>query len=250
MGDFDFEDALLYGGRNKRLKLPVPEYEASSCESGGRQLIQLSASDIDKASEAPSRYLDDEEDVAPYCGPSHELWDEEGDETEAEDDQEIYVLVCGTSSRGNLEDFRESAARVSSQTVAPTAPNLMNSYSVSKTDSVAVVEANVSPVIPHFGTLVPSNTQCPILRNEAAGRSEKVTGGGENYKAPNHAILMEWQLHNERPWVRVADSSAWFNYGFNETNFREWLQQQIRLRHERLRDHLQTAASRCDSSKS
>jgi len=243
MADFDFED-VLYGGFNN--ESTSAEFESKrGPQSGEHGLIELSASDIDRSSVAPSRYLEDDEDLPIYRGSSHEgPWEEDVEENEDDYFQEIYVLVCGSSSRGDLEDFKMESKSATMHTYPAsngsihTQPKADNSSS----SNVTMVEVNAPTDKYLSGGIATDHAQ--RVRMEGQGRPEKISEIAEHTKAHGQGILMEWQLHNERPWLRTADSSAWFNYGFNETNFREWLNQQIRLRHEKLREHLQSGACR------
>ncbi|KEP59881.1 UNVERIFIED_CONTAM: hypothetical protein HHA_230230 [Hammondia hammondi] len=44
-------------------------------------------------------------------------------------------------------------------------------------------------------------------------------------------VVMEWEVSRDRKWLYARDKSQWFNYGFDETTFREWIQ---KLRDERV----------------
>ncbi|PFH38739.1 hypothetical protein BESB_010810 [Besnoitia besnoiti] len=47
-------------------------------------------------------------------------------------------------------------------------------------------------------------------------------------------VVMDWEVTRDRKWLYARDKAQWFNYGFDEATFKEWVQKLLDERRERL----------------
>ncbi|KAL7065942.1 hypothetical protein ACR3K2_36180 [Cryptosporidium serpentis] len=119
-----------------------------------------------------------------------------------ESDEDIKFLICGVDREGGLNDF----SMKTSQTVTTGISNDIGSIS------------NIS------NTSIKNSTI--IIEPEQAASDTN----------PINNLVMVWETSTEnRPWSRLLDISPWFNYGFTEKSFKEYIIRQLVIRWERIK---------------
>ncbi|KAH8581551.1 Pre-mRNA polyadenylation factor [Cryptosporidium sp. chipmunk genotype I] len=165
---------------------------------------------------------------------------DENDNEDNDDDEDVTFLICGGNEEGGLKDFSRMNDKSSSTGAGGVIDNSMNSasdvlkkgaidYKSGNTGAYSGNSSNTSNQRMNTGdqglhALTVSNTI--YIDNEDSATEEN----------PCKDLQMVWDNNPEqRPWSRLLDVSPWFNYGFTEKTFKEYIIRQLGIRWERIK---------------
>ncbi|KAF7458482.1 Pre-mRNA polyadenylation factor [Cryptosporidium felis] len=149
----------------------------------------------------------------------------EKEKVDKEEEEDVTFLICGGNEEGGLKDFSELSS------------NANNNGNNGSSISLSELTGNT----PNSGTTPTANNQQKqngqnihtLNASNTIYIENEDTAFGEN---PCKDLQMVWDNNPElRPWSRLLDVSPWFNYGFTEKTFKEYIIRQLGIRWERIK---------------
>ncbi|EAK89745.1 Pre-mRNA polyadenylation factor [Cryptosporidium parvum Iowa II] len=170
-------------------------------------------------------------------GTKNEDYDENDNE---DDDEDITFLICGGNEEGGLKDFSKLNDKISStggdnevdNSINPASDVLKKGMTDCKPGNTGASNGNSSNINNQKMNTGDQNLHALNVSNTIYIDNED-TATEEN---PCKNLQMVWDNNPElRPWSRLLDVSPWFNYGFTEKTFKEYIIRQLGIRWERIK---------------
>lgn len=166
-------------------------------------------------------------------GRGDELYEENDD-----DEEDVTFLICGGNDQGGLKDFSKLNGSDS-----PSAESDLSNLASDplKKGGGAVDLRSTNTVASSASSLNASNQRvnAGYQNLHSLNASNTIYIDNEDTTAeenPCKNLQMVWDNNPElRPWSRLLDVSPWFNYGFTEKTFKEYIIRQLGIRWERIK---------------
>ncbi|OII72937.1 CCAAT-box DNA binding protein subunit B [Cryptosporidium ubiquitum] len=161
---------------------------------------------------------------------------DENDNEDNDDDEDVTFLICGGNEEGGLKDFSKLSDKNNSAEVDNSinlSSDILKKGLVDYRPGITgtnngnyqnINDQKMNAVEQGLHALNVSNTI--YIDNEDTATEEN----------PCKDLQMVWDNNPElRPWSRLLDVSPWFNYGFTEKTFKEYIIRQLGIRWERIK---------------
>ncbi|KAK6589627.1 CCAAT-box DNA binding subunit B [Cryptosporidium xiaoi] len=155
-------------------------------------------------------------------------------------DDDVKFLIYGGDEEGDASDLNliskkgnELSANTAIASRASSGSNNKDNSTISVSELLKVNNGNNSDNTKEKNNINKKNNR--VLNN--VSNTIYIDNEDDNYSEnPCKDMLMVWDNNPElRPWSRLLDVSPWFNYGFTEKTFKEYIIRQLGIRWERIK---------------
>ncbi|KAJ1604371.1 Pre-mRNA polyadenylation factor [Cryptosporidium canis] len=161
---------------------------------------------------------------------------ETNEEIEEDDEEDVTFLICGGNDQGGLKDFsklKDGSGQTNNGDASSSTQDPSKKTSSDTKYANTGTNGGVSSSTSNQRASTSEKNQHALNASDTVYIESEASDVNEN---PCKDLQMVWENNPEkRPWSRVLDVSPWFNYGFNEKTFKEYIIKQLGIRWERVK---------------